>query len=88
MGRIGIELNDDEIRDFVNLRNNSTHPIERTLFSLTEQAKILWRGIQWAEEVILWRLGYSGKYLNRQELLNRPSVTNYRYDLTLRSSDW
>lgn len=89
MRRIGIELNDEEINEFVDLRNDSTHPVrKKSLSSLEEQVKILWRGIQWAEEVILWRLGYSGRYLNRQELLDKPNATNYRYDLKLRLPNW
>jgi hypothetical protein len=43
------------------------------------------KAIQWIDEVLLWRLGYDGEYLDR---INRNSRSTPRYDLSLRDSSW
>lgn len=44
------------------------------------------QGIQWIDEVLLWRFGYNSEYLDR---IKQPgnSITP-RYDLSLRDSSW
>ncbi len=87
--RIGIKrdvpLNDyDNIQNFVNVRNDATHGENRADLSREEIFRTLEMGIQWLEEILLWRLGYSGKYRNRLiKVEDQP-----RYDLSTRKSDW
>lgn len=54
----------DYIGKFVGVRNDAVHPINN---AMTEKER--WRyiryGIQWAEEIILWKLEYSGWYRDR-----------------------
>jgi hypothetical protein len=59
-------INDIEyVRDFIDTRNDAVHPISKKVVTEEERWKYIRYGIQWAEEMILWRIGYSGWYRDR-----------------------
>jgi hypothetical protein len=73
------------VKDFLDLRNEATHPKKGNVPNHMRNP-ILSQAIQWIDEVMLWRLGYSGKYLDRTgkfKLSREP-----RYDLSTRDSSW
>ncbi|MEA5551380.1 hypothetical protein VB713_10390 [Anabaena cylindrica UHCC 0172] len=83
--RIGLfcDINPDKIQSFLDVRNDAVHPRVGTM--TTEQRWTLIRqAIQWIDEVLLWRIGYSGEYLDRSQGIS----INPRYDLSLRDSSW
>lgn len=69
-------INDIEyVVKFINTRNDAVHPISKKVLTEEERWKYIRYGIQWAEELILWRIGYSGWYRDRfgsQEDDNKP----------------
>jgi len=96
LNRIGLTkdkgLDDiDHAKKFLEVRNNAVHPIE-TKISLKERRELIERGIQWVDEVLLWRFGYNEAYLRRipfDDRFSGPSdSTMPRYDLTKRNSNW
>jgi len=75
----------DHVQEFVYLRNEAVHPKPG---SVPEHRRrfLLDAAIEWVEELILWRLGYDGKYLHR--IASDYCSTEPRYDLTKRDSSW
>jgi len=59
------KINDiDHVASFISVRNDAVHPINKKM-SVEERWKCIRYGVQWAEEGILWRLGYAGWYRDR-----------------------
>lgn len=54
--------------------------------TIDQRGKLINQGIQWIDEVLLWRLGYNDKYLDRTQ--QPGNSTTPRYDLSLRDSSW
>jgi hypothetical protein len=85
--RIGINNEEDNINNFVRIRNNATHAKHDDLnLDIMKQHEVVWTATQWVDEIILWRLGYNGQYKQRSLKIDKP--INPRYDLSLRDSDW
>lgn len=84
--RIGISNEYDIVGSFVKIRNNSTHS-KRKPISLSEpqQREVVNTAIQWVDEIILWRLGYTGQYRDRSL---KNGLIQPRYDLSLRDPNW
>jgi hypothetical protein len=74
------------IRDFIDLRNDATHARRKSKLSHNQIEQVLAAAIQWVEEIILWRLGYAGKYRDRTK--THDASTKLRYDLANRHPDW
>ncbi len=88
--RIGLtkskEYNDiDNVPSFLEVRNDAVHPRVGSM-TIEQRWKLIKQAIEWIDEVLLWRLGYSGKYLDRTQ--EWESSTLPRYDLSLRDSSW
>lgn len=88
--RIGLTKNRgyqdiDEVPDFLKVRNDAVHPLVSNM-TIEQRSKLIKQAILWIDEVLLWRLGYSGKYCDRRE--QWESSINPRYDLSLRNSSW
>lgn len=87
--RIGITrsryLDIDDVMDFLAVRNEATHP-KPSGVSDNKKIQLLRKSIQWVDEVLLWRLGYSGNYLDRSK--DYISSISPRYDLSLRDASW
>jgi len=85
--RIGITRyqDADDIQALLNVRNDAVHPISSEM-TLERRSQIIEKAIQWIDEVLLWRIGYDGKYLDRSQTWEDSIVP--RYDLELRNSDW
>lgn len=73
----------DDVQFFLDVRNDSVHPRVSSI-ALTDRWRIIRQAIQWTDEAMLWRLGYSSRYLDR---LRQTSIQP-RYDLSSRSPDW
>lgn len=73
----------DDIRDFIDLRNEATHPRKGTV-DLKKTYYLLGKAVQWLHEAILWRIGYKGKY----QVESSINSIAPRYDLTLRNPTW
>jgi len=88
--RIGLTKNrghndTEDVKAFLEVRNEATHP-KPDAINCEEIDRLLHQATQWIDEVILWRLGYNGKYLDRR---GRWHVSiDPRYDLTTRALDW
>lgn len=105
LNRIGISGEDAFVGCFVAIRNNSTHAKTEAI-KLSEQAisetdsetkqwEVIFRAVQWVDEVILWRLGYGGQYIERNLKSSQGIQLRYssqsiqpRYDLSLRDPSW
>lgn len=74
------------IRNFVDIRNDATHPKQTGNYTPKERDNTLQKAIQWVEEILLWRIGYEGKYRDRK--IHKYSVTDQRYDLSTRNPNW
>ncbi|MEH2413372.1 hypothetical protein [Nostoc sp.] len=87
LNRLGVSGDNSVVNDFVKIRNNSTHA-KSTPISLTEiqQWEVVQKGVQWVDEVVLWRLGYGGQY--RERNLQSIQGIQPRYDLSQRDSSW
>ena len=103
--RIGLTIsrgfNDTQIvQTFLNVRNDSVHPRVSSM-TLNDRWRVITQAMQWIDEVLLWRLCYDGKYLNRIAMASMsfpaagspaPTVhsltTDPRYDLALRDPTW
>jgi hypothetical protein len=84
--RIGISTEKDIAKNFVEIRNNSTHPKKRpTPLNEMEQWEVIYKALQWVDEIILWRLGYTGQYRERRL---KGGLIQPRYDLSLRDPNW
>lgn len=92
LNRIGILGEDAFVDCFVDIRNNSTHAkteaikLSGQVISETEQWEVIFRAVQWVDEVILWRLGYGGQY--RERNLKLSQGIQPRYDLSRRDPSW
>jgi hypothetical protein len=87
LNRIGISGEDTVVKNFVAIRNNSTHA-KTTSIPLTDrqQWEVVLRAVQWVDEALLWRLGYEGQY--RERNLSSDQGIEPRYDLSRRDSSW
>jgi hypothetical protein len=103
--RIGLTVsqgfNDtQDVQAFLDVRNDAVHPRVSST-TLNDRWQAIARAMQWIDEVLLWRLGYDGKYLDRIALASMtfpitgspaPSshslITDPRYDLSLRDQSW
>lgn len=85
--RLGILGDNLMVNNFVAIRNNSTHA-KSTALSLTDiqQWEVVWKSVQWVDEIVLWRLGYGGQY--RERNLYSTQGIQPRYDLARRNSSW
>jgi hypothetical protein len=54
----------NDVQIFLDVRNDAVHPKVGGM-TLEERWRSIFQGIQWIDEVLLWRLGYDGKYLDR-----------------------
>lgn len=85
----------NDVPAFLNVRNDAVHPKVSTM-DTNERIAIILKAIQWIDEILLWRLGYEGKYLDRiayGEMVKGTTtshtlVADARYDLTLRDASW
>lgn len=75
----------NDIPAFIHVRNDSVHPIVRRM-TLADRWRSIRQAIQWTDEVMLWRLGYSGCYLDRRQ--RWQTSIQPRYDLNSRSPNW
>ena len=75
----------DDVPLFLEVRNDAVHPRTGSI-TVEQRWKLINQAIQWIDEVLLWRIGYRGKYLDR--IQQRGNSTTPRYDLTLRDSSW
>lgn len=76
----------DAIWWFKELRNDATHPKSNRKWTSEELTVILSNAIQWVEETLLWRLGYSGGYCDRSR--NGKFIEAPRYNLSSRNVAW
>jgi hypothetical protein len=84
LARIGVVEEEAWVEDFITVRNDATHAIIKNTVTPSRRNEVIRRATQWIDEVLLWRLGYSGDYLDR---VNDYSVQS-RYDLSKRNPDW
>jgi hypothetical protein len=77
--------NPDIVQSFLDTRNDAVHPKVSNI-TLDKRKKTIVKAIQWIDEVILWRIGYSGQYRDRTQAME--SSIKPRYNLTLRDSNW
>ena len=87
LSRLGIVGDNLVVDDFVAIRNNSTHA-KYIALPLTDmqQWEVVQKAVQWADEVVLWRLGYGGQY--RERSLYSIQGIQPRYDLSQRDPSW
>lgn len=85
---IGIATDDDEVDTFFGIRNDATHAEVRVVPNMSREDRNyhIQKAIMWTEEVLLWRLGYDGKYLDRSG--EWVSSIEPRYDLSRRDPNW
>ncbi|GAB4574475.1 MAG: hypothetical protein Kow0077_21200 [Anaerolineae bacterium] len=83
---MGISEPQQDVDAFWEIRNDATHLKAKTAYANKERGRCLQRATQWVEEIILWRLGYDGQYLDR----SKKHVTSIdpRYDLSTRLPEW
>lgn len=78
---MGINNEKNEVENFFLIRNNSTHaePKSEKLKELDfdHQKRLVNKGIQWVDEAILARIGYSGRYLARSSNSSLPIQPRY-----------
>jgi hypothetical protein len=74
----------DDVPLFLEVRNDAVHPRVGSM-TIEQRSKLIIQAIQWIDEVLLWRLGYSNKYHNR---IQQDSLLIPRYDLGIRDSSW
>ena len=75
----------NQVSDFINIRNDSTHANTLSNLSLEEKGHILTRARTWIEEILLWRIGYNSGYRLH---LNNQRILEPRYDLNTRDPSW
>lgn len=85
--RIGLtqDQDADAIQVFLDVRNDAVHPRASSM-TMEQRSQIIRKAIQWIDEILLWRLGYSGQYLDRSQ--NWVTSISPRYDLKLRNPSW
>jgi hypothetical protein len=76
----------DFVQNFIDVRNNATHPQCREKYSKEKIYRILQIATQWVEEALLWRIGYNGQYRNR--FVRHYNSTDPCYDLSARDLNW
>jgi hypothetical protein len=54
----------DDVQSFLDVRNDAVHPRVGSM-TLSSAGSTSIRAIQWIDEVLLWRFGYSSEYLDR-----------------------
>ena len=74
----------DDVQSFLDVRNDAVHPRAGSM-TLEQRSQYINQGIQWIDEVLLWRFGYSSEYFDR---IQKGSPTTPRYDLSVRDSSW
>jgi hypothetical protein len=74
----------DDVPFFLSVRNDAVHPRTSSM-TIEQRWRYIYQAIQWIDEVLLWRLGYNGGYLDRMQGGNLETP---RYDLSIRSSAW
>ncbi len=85
--RIGLtqDQDADAIQAFLDVRNDAVHPKVSNM-TIEQRSQLISKAIQWIDEILLWRIGYSGKYLDRSQYW-LDSISS-RYDLNLRDLSW
>jgi hypothetical protein len=76
------------VNNFVDIRNNSTHATSKKL-SLTpiQQWEVVWKTVQWVDEIILWRIGYAGEFYRDRGLKTVGGIKPH-YNLSSRNPIW
>lgn len=74
----------DTIQAFLNVRNDAVHPIVSNRTD-GQHFQLIRKATQWIDEILLWRIGYRGQYLDRSQ--NCSSSISPRYNSRLRDSD-
>jgi hypothetical protein len=85
----------NDVPAFLNVRNDAVHPRVSSI-DTNERIAIILKAIQWIDEILLWRLGYEGKYRDRiahgemikGTITSHTLIADARYDLTLRDANW
>ena len=54
--------------------------------TIDQRSPLIGKAIQWVDEILLWRIGYNGQYLDRSQSWIKS--ISPRYDLKLRDSGW
>jgi hypothetical protein len=85
--KIGLisDINPDNIQIFLNVRNDAVHPKQGTI-TQSQRDEMLGRAMMWVDEILLWRLGYDGEYLDRSK--NWRTSISPRFNLTTRDPSW
>jgi hypothetical protein len=85
--RVGLtqDQDADDIQAFLDVRNDAVHPRVSSM-TIGQRSQLIRKAIQWIDEILLWRIGYNGQYLDRSQ--NQVDSISPRYDLTLRDSSW
>lgn len=85
-----IRINDDEeIVDLLyELRNDAIHPRQSKVHSAEEINLGFDYATLWVEEIMLWRLGYKGKYRMRFRRQGNYTFDAPRYDIRTRHASW
>jgi len=72
----------DVVELFYEMRNNATHPRQTKTYSSDDIQFVFQYATLWVEELLLWRLGYKGKYRNRLRTEGNYVFDVPRYDLS------
>ena len=85
--RIGLlqDIEANSIQDFLDVRNDAVHP-RQSAMNIDRRLQLIRKALQWIDEVLLWRIGYKGQYLDRTQEWTTPIPQ--RYNLELRDSSW
>lgn len=85
--RVGLtqDQDADDIQAFLDVRNDAVHPRVSSM-TIEQRLQLIRKAIQWIDEILLWRIGYNGQYLDRSQ--NWIDSISPRYDLNLRDSGW
>ena len=85
--RVGLtqDQDADAIQSFLDVRNDSVHPRVSSM-TIDQRSQLIGKAIQWVDEILLWRIGYNGQYLDRSQSWIKS--ISPRYDLKLRDSGW
>lgn len=76
----------DAVWWFKEMRNDATHPKSNHSWDDKEEVSVICgNAIQWVEEILLWRLGYQGRYWDRS---SGRIGTLPRYKVELRIPSW
>lgn len=85
--RIGLtqDQDADDIQALLDVRNNAIHPVSSDMI-IEQRSQLIRKALQWIDEVLLWRIGYNGEYLDRSQTWVDSIAP--RYNLELRNSNW